>query len=122
MRRSFVPTTTSFCGRWWSPEGPASLHLRVRPGVLEACAWGPGREWLLDVLPQHLGLDDRPPRFSDKLGRLQRQLPGVRRDDARMLELLEPHRGGQRFRVIHLLWAAGLHAPRFGPRIRGARP
>jgi hypothetical protein len=38
-----------------------------------------------------------------------------------MLELLEPHRG-QRFRVIHLLWAAGLHAPRFGPRIRGARP
>lgn len=268
----------------WSPEGPASLHIRVRPGVLEACAWGPGREWLLDVLPQHLGLDDRPPRFPDKLGRLQRQLPGVRRgrsvdlfelltsyvirqrvawrdavatqasilrahaqlapgpaglrlplspeqwlalttadlaahglerkraktilglaaradrirsfaalepeasfgprsrpepgpsqseaftrklesftgigpwtsamvcghglgdhdavpigdyelpstvawflagepraDDARMLELLEPHRG-QRFRVIHLLWAAGLHAPRFGPRIRGARP
>jgi 3-methyladenine DNA glycosylase/8-oxoguanine DNA glycosylase len=251
----------------WSPEGPASLHIRVRPGALEACAWGPGRGWLLDALPQHLGLDDRPPQFSDKLGRLQRQLPGVRRgrsldlfelltgyvirqrvawrdavatqasilrahaqpapgpaelrlplapeqwltlttadlaahglerkraktilslaaradrirsfavlgpelvtrklesftgigpwtsamvcghglgdhdavpigdyelpstvawfflgepraDDARMLELLEPHRG-QRFRVIHLLWAAGLHAPRFGPRIRGTRP
>jgi 3-methyladenine DNA glycosylase/8-oxoguanine DNA glycosylase len=251
----------------WTPEGPASVHVRVRPGALEARAWGPGRSWLLDALPGHLGLADQPPRFADKLGRLQRQLPGVRRgrsldlfelltgyvirqrvawrdavatqaailrahaqpapgpaelrlglspeqwlalttadlaahglerkraqtilslaaradrirsfatlgpevfasklesftgigpwtsamvcghglgdhdavplgdydlpstvawffvgepraDDARMLELLEPHRG-QRFRVIHLLWAAGLHAPRFGPRIRGARP
>lgn len=252
---------------FWVPDGPVSLHLRVRPGALEARAWGPGREWLLDALPEHLGLDDRPPPFADKLGRLQRQLPGVRRgrsldpfellighvirqrvawrdavnteasilrahaqpapgpvelrlplspeqwlalttadlaahglerkraktiaslaaradrirsfaalgpetfarklesftgigpwtsamvcglglgdhdavplgdyglpslvawffigepraDDARMLELLEPHRG-QRFRAIHLLWAAGLQAPRLGPRIRGARP
>jgi 3-methyladenine DNA glycosylase/8-oxoguanine DNA glycosylase len=251
----------------WTPEGPASLHVRVRPGALEACTWGPGRTWCLDALPEHLGLGDQAPRFADKLGRLQRQLPGVRRgrsldlfelltnyvirqrvawrdaiatqnsilrahaqpapgpaelrlplspeqwlslttadlaahglerkraktilslaaradrirsfaalgseefsrklesftgigpwtsamvcghglgdhdavplgdyalpstiawffvgepraDDDRMLELLEPHRG-QRFRVIHLLWAAGLQAPRFGPRIRGARP
>lgn len=251
----------------WTPDGPASVHVHVRGGAVEARAWGPGREWLLDALPQHLGLADDPPRFTDKLGRLQRQLPGVRRgraldvfdlvtsyvirqrvawrdavatqvsilrahavpapgpaqlrmplspeqwlslttadlaahglerkraktllglaaradrirsfaalgleefaiklesftgvgpwtsamvrghglgdddavplgdydlpsmiawffvgepraDDARMLELLEPYRG-QRFRVIHLLWAAGRHAPRFGPRIRGVRP
>jgi 3-methyladenine DNA glycosylase/8-oxoguanine DNA glycosylase len=251
----------------WTPEGPASVHVHVRAGAVEARAWGPGHTWLLDALPDHLGLSDQPPRFADKLGRLQRQLPGVRRgraldlfelltsqvirqrvawrdaiatqvailrahalpapgpadlrlpmspeqwlalttadlaayglerkraktilslaaradrirsfaalgpeqfarkleaftgvgpwtsamvcghglgdhdavplgdydlpstvawffvgepraDDARMLELLEPH-CGQRFRVIHLLWAAGLHAPRFGPRIRGARP
>lgn len=251
----------------WTPEGPASVHVRVRGGAVEARAWGPGRDWLLDALPVHLGLGDLPPRFTDKLGRLQRRLPGVRRgraldvfdlvisyvirqrvawrdavathdsllrahalpapgpgqlrlplgpeqwlslttadlavhglerkraktllslaaraerirslaaldppqfvrkletftgvgpwtsamvaghglgdddavplgdwelpstiswffmgepraDDARMLELLEPYRG-HRFRVIHLLWGAGQHAPRFGPRIRGVRP
>lgn len=44
-----------------------------------------------------------------------------RADDARMLELLEPYRG-HRFRVIHLLWAAGLTAPRFGHRKRGSGP
>jgi 3-methyladenine DNA glycosylase/8-oxoguanine DNA glycosylase len=251
----------------WTPEGPASVHVHVGAEAVEARAWGPGRRWLLDELPDHLGLADQPPRFADKLGRLQRQLPGVRRgraldlfellvgqvirqrvawrdavatqnaitrahglpapgpvelrlplsaeqwltlttadlaayglerkraktilslaaradrissfaalgpelfarklesftgvgpwtsamvcghglgdhdavplgdydlpsmiawffvgepraDDGRMLELLEPH-CGQRFRVIHLLWAAGMHAPRCGPRIRGARP
>jgi 3-methyladenine DNA glycosylase/8-oxoguanine DNA glycosylase len=66
----------------WTPEGPASVHVRVRAGEVEARAWGPGRAWLLDALPGHLGLDDRPPRFADKLGRLQRQLPGVRRGRA----------------------------------------
>ena len=44
-----------------------------------------------------------------------------RANDARMAELLEPYRG-HRFRVIKLLTAAGIHAPRFGPRIRGQRP
>jgi 3-methyladenine DNA glycosylase/8-oxoguanine DNA glycosylase len=36
--------------------------------------------------------------------------------DERMLELLEPYRG-QRGRVIRLLEASGLGAPRFGPRL-----
>jgi 3-methyladenine DNA glycosylase/8-oxoguanine DNA glycosylase len=39
-----------------------------------------------------------------------------RGDDARMLELLEPYRG-HRGRVIRLLEAAGIAAPRFGPRL-----
>jgi len=39
-----------------------------------------------------------------------------RADDARMLELLEPYRG-QRGRVIRLLEASGLAAPRYGPRM-----
>jgi 3-methyladenine DNA glycosylase/8-oxoguanine DNA glycosylase len=41
----------------------------------------------------------------------------ARGDDQRMLELLEPYRG-QRGRVIRLLNAAGIGAPRFGPRMR----
>jgi 3-methyladenine DNA glycosylase/8-oxoguanine DNA glycosylase len=39
-----------------------------------------------------------------------------RATDARMLELLEPYRG-QRGRVIRLLEAAGVAAPRYGPRM-----
>ena len=39
----------------------------------------------------------------------------ARGDDARMLELLEPYRG-QRGRVIRVLAAAGVRAPKFGPR------
>jgi 3-methyladenine DNA glycosylase/8-oxoguanine DNA glycosylase len=39
-----------------------------------------------------------------------------RADDARMLELLEPYRG-QRGRVVRLLEAAGISAPRYGPRM-----
>ena len=39
-----------------------------------------------------------------------------RGDDARMLELLEPYRG-HRGRVLRLLTAGGLVAPRFGPRM-----
>ena len=41
----------------------------------------------------------------------------VRGSDARMLELLEPYRG-HRARVIRLLTLGGIHAPRFGPRMR----
>jgi 3-methyladenine DNA glycosylase/8-oxoguanine DNA glycosylase len=41
----------------------------------------------------------------------------ARADDDRMLELLEPYRG-HRGRVIRLIVAAGIRAPRFGPRRR----
>jgi len=40
----------------------------------------------------------------------------ARADDGRMIELLEPYRG-QRARVIRLLEASGIRAPRFGPRM-----
>jgi 3-methyladenine DNA glycosylase/8-oxoguanine DNA glycosylase len=39
----------------------------------------------------------------------------ARADDVRMLELLEPYRG-HRMRVVRLVKAAGVHAPRYGPR------
>ena len=39
-----------------------------------------------------------------------------RADDDRMLDLLEPYRG-QRARVVRLLEASGIRAPRFGPRM-----
>lgn len=41
----------------------------------------------------------------------------VRGSDERMLELLEPYRG-HRGRVLRLIGAAGIGAPRFGPRMK----
>ncbi len=61
-----------------SPEGPVTVALVHAGTRLEVEAWGPGAEWLLDALPQLLGLHDRPPKFSGKLGRIQRELPGIR--------------------------------------------
>jgi 3-methyladenine DNA glycosylase/8-oxoguanine DNA glycosylase len=43
-----------------------------------------------------------------------------RGDDARMLELLEPYRG-QRARVVRIIELAGVHAPRYGPRLTPQR-
>ena len=40
-----------------------------------------------------------------------------RGDDAQMIELLAPY-AGHRGRVARLLYAAGISAPRFGPRKR----
>jgi 3-methyladenine DNA glycosylase/8-oxoguanine DNA glycosylase len=43
-----------------TPEGPALLQLAVRPGngAVTGTAWGPGREWVLDGLPELLGAAD----------------------------------------------------------------
>jgi 3-methyladenine DNA glycosylase/8-oxoguanine DNA glycosylase len=61
-----------------TPEGPVTVEIVHRGEQLDAEAWGPGARWLLDALPELFGLDDRPPRFEGKLGRIQRQHPGVR--------------------------------------------
>jgi 3-methyladenine DNA glycosylase/8-oxoguanine DNA glycosylase len=44
----------------WAPTGPGTLRLAVRrgSGEVEASAWGPGADWLLDALPALLGADD----------------------------------------------------------------
>jgi len=43
-----------------TPQGPSSLHLRVVAGSgVEATAWGPGAQWVLESVPTMLGdLDD----------------------------------------------------------------
>ncbi len=43
-----------------------------------------------------------------------------RGDDQRMLELLEPYRG-QRARAVRLIEAAGIHPPKYGPRLSPQR-
>jgi 3-methyladenine DNA glycosylase/8-oxoguanine DNA glycosylase len=47
-----------------SPHGPATLRLRQGyDGVVHACAWGPGADWVLDSVPDMLGAADDPSGF-----------------------------------------------------------
>src|SRR4051794_4586878 len=48
-----------------TPEGVGTLHLLCRPGAceVEAQAWGPGSEWLLESVPGLLGDGDDPAGF-----------------------------------------------------------
>jgi hypothetical protein len=59
------PTTTAEPGGWWratlTPDGPGTLHLWWGSGVLDAEAWGPGREYLLGLIPGLVGDLDEPP-------------------------------------------------------------
>src|SRR4029079_17667264 len=40
------------------PDGPAAIEIRVAGGGVNAWAWGPGADHLLQGLPALLGLDD----------------------------------------------------------------
>ncbi|MDO5534235.1 MAG: DNA-3-methyladenine glycosylase 2 family protein [Propionibacteriaceae bacterium] len=59
-------------GRHWrgllTPTGPATLRVHPRPvvGTIEASAWGPGADWVLDALPGSLGADDDPAGFTPR--------------------------------------------------------
>lgn len=53
-----------------TPAGPASLRLERRPDGVQARAWGAGASWLLERLPDLLGLHDAPAAFSAGAGRL----------------------------------------------------
>jgi 3-methyladenine DNA glycosylase/8-oxoguanine DNA glycosylase len=72
-------------GFWWAcatPDGDATLAIRVRGSAVTARAWGAGRQWLLDRLPALLGAGDdwsgldlaAEPRLRDIL----RRRPGLR--------------------------------------------
>lgn len=41
-----------------TPEGPGAIEIRVAGSGVDAWAWGPGADHLLDGLPALLGLDD----------------------------------------------------------------
>ena len=65
-----------------TPCGAAAIQLQWSGGSLEARAWGPGGQWLLDRLPSLVGLDDDPggfePASSSTVGKLWKQFPGLR--------------------------------------------
>lgn len=61
------PTCRVAGGRWWfgqsTPDGPATLGLEARPGVVLAQAWGPGAAWAIEAAPDLLGIADDPSGF-----------------------------------------------------------
>jgi 3-methyladenine DNA glycosylase/8-oxoguanine DNA glycosylase len=57
-----------------TPDGPASIEIRVDATSARARAWGPGGALLLDGLPALLGLDDDPSGFDPSLHPLVAQL------------------------------------------------
>lgn len=64
-----------------TPEGPATLHLDLRDGAVEAEAWGAGRLWALEAMPDLVGAGDDPGRLVARdpvVRRLARRLPGLR--------------------------------------------
>ncbi len=88
-----------------TPDGPGTMRITVRSG--EACgqAWGPGAEWLLETLPQLLGVDDDVSGFADLLAR------NGSRDAGFVAELAARHPGlriGRTLRVFEALVPAVL--------------
>jgi 3-methyladenine DNA glycosylase/8-oxoguanine DNA glycosylase len=77
-----------------APTGPATVHLVVRNGQLEAEAWGPGADWTLDQLPLLVGEHDDVEGFDPGDGvvaELVRRHPGLRIGAShRVLEALVP--------------------------------
>jgi 3-methyladenine DNA glycosylase/8-oxoguanine DNA glycosylase len=77
-----------------TPDGPATLRLRVVSGQLEAQAWGPGSGWALRTAPATAGLLDPAESFDPPAGpvrRLNRMAVGLRIPaTGRLLEILVP--------------------------------
>lgn len=46
-----------------TPEGPGTIAISREPSGVRAQAWGEGRDWLLDQVPDLLGESDRPDDF-----------------------------------------------------------
>ncbi|MCX4676799.1 DNA-3-methyladenine glycosylase 2 family protein [Streptomyces sp. NBC_01433] len=72
-------------GTFWratrTPAGPGTLRVAARGGRIEAAAWGPGAEWLLDQLPVLLGATDDPDVFVPRhrlLAVTRHRRPGLR--------------------------------------------
>lgn len=79
------PTLRLGDGEAWratrTPDGPATVHVRVLVGAVSARAWGAGAAYALEELPALLGLHDRPEDFRPRhrlLARLHRRMPGLR--------------------------------------------
>ncbi|MFE2600534.1 DNA-3-methyladenine glycosylase family protein [Streptomyces sp. NPDC059396] len=64
-----------------TPAGPGTLRLKAADGAVEAEAWGPGADWMLEQLPDLLGAADDPDAFTPRhrlLAETLRHRPGLR--------------------------------------------
>lgn len=66
---------------WRTPDGPATLSVRITDVVVEAEAWGPGAAWALTQAPAFVGADDDAAGFTPAdptVRRAHRRRPGLR--------------------------------------------
>lgn len=64
-----------------TPAGPGTIRIARSGTDIEARAWGPGAEWLIDGLPALLGADDDPSAFTPRhrlVHEAHRRHPGLR--------------------------------------------
>ena len=64
-----------------TPDGPAQLQLQASNNQVEAEAWGPGAEWVLEALPDIVGARDDPGSFRSHhriVQEIHRRVPGLR--------------------------------------------
>jgi 3-methyladenine DNA glycosylase/8-oxoguanine DNA glycosylase len=80
-----------------TPDGPGTLRVTTRPGPgtrVSARAWGPGANWLVEMLPALLGEHDDPAGFAPVHSLLREMVgrhPGARLGrSGRVLEALVP--------------------------------
>lgn len=74
------PTDRGVAMAMRTPHGPGSIHIMHAGNRVEAEAWGSGAEWLLDHLPDLVGLDDDSSGFrpDDRIGAIVRRHTGLR--------------------------------------------
>jgi 3-methyladenine DNA glycosylase/8-oxoguanine DNA glycosylase len=116
-----------------TPDGPATLHLRLEGSMISAEAWGAGREWALETAPELLGSDDDPSALQARhpvVEQLGRRLAGLRMPrssgvwEAVLPAILEQKVTGREARSSfrRVVRAFGEPAPGpFGERGRGTR-
>ena len=123
------PTTLLSSHDFWratlTPDGPGTLHLSWRDGELQAEAWGPGNQWMLDRAADLAGFADTDHTFGPSAHaavlRAQRRHPNLRLSNGHCLyHSLLPVIIGQRVTTIeaHRSWRSlclALGEPAPGP-------
>ena len=109
-----------------TPDGPGTLRITQRAGLVTGVAWGAGAGWLLDTMPALLGADDDPAEFHSvdaTLTELAGRLPGLRIGRSqRLLESLVPAVLEQKVVSLeaHRAWRTLLY--KFGTKAPGPGP
>ncbi len=105
-----------------TPDGPATLLVGMHGGAVRGRAWGPGAGWVLEHLPELVGLDDRPQDLvpvHPPVAEAARRLAGMRLGrtlavlEALVPAILEQKVTGEEARRAYraLLWTYGEPAP-----------
>lgn len=71
QRGAHDPSQREVAGVIWrvtrTPDGVATVAIRIEPGRVRAAAWGAGAAWALDQVPRLCGVDDDPEGFDPSL-------------------------------------------------------